>query len=167
MPDRNLPHRNHLFLAAITRILFILRRQRRHALIIPRLRTLSATLIYAIARLTAPERTRSRMLFDVREAFRSGAVASVTAAERFGAYGGEDLAEERPEQWKTGGENADVAFDVQPDAGVYHGIWIQSVRSEGLRRKECTVLQDTSLGSNCTRKGIRTMLPTAALGSNR
>ena len=78
--------------------------------------------------ITAPERARPRVLLDIGKPLGSGTVArSAALGETRADGGGEVFAKEGTKDRKAGAEDANVAFDVEPDTGIDNCVYTGSV----------------------------------------
>ena len=169
----NLPHRHHPLLTTLAAPVIMLtrHRHRRHGAIIPRLLTLDAaalvdglTAIATTAAVAADEGAGTARVFGSFEVLETARAGVAAAAGEAGAEApGQVVAEERSEHGQAGGEDANVAFAIQPDGGVDDGVWWGAL-SEGLASFwEKGNVHVISFGVNSPIKGTRTMLPIVAL----
>ena len=122
--DGNLPHRNHLLATSLTlRLRILARRNSSNSIIIPSpmyfFSALIDTVVGGALGVIVEEARARRILLHVGKPLRSGGSARGDAganggAKMFAAAGAED--------GEAGGEDADVGFDVEPDAWVDDGV---------------------------------------------
>ena len=80
------------------------------------------------------QRTGARILLDVIETLGARAVAASAASVELGTdRRWEGFAEERSQNRQTRGEDADVAFDIDPDARIEGRVYVTSQVSASLR----------------------------------